>query len=194
MRDVLGAASSGSFDRRMQINESDNKLIKLAQVINDLLSEMEATISDVAVGIGELVSGNLAVRMQGERPGAFLKMKDDFNAALEVVSSSMRTIMVSGQNVSTTSSELQSAASIMSRRAEDDATAVQETSASADTMALRVQQVVANAQAADAATRNIQTRAQEIDEIADTTERSMDDMKQASEECPSSEFLEPMLA
>lgn len=182
MRDVLGAASDGSFAERMQVDTNDDNLAGLATLINDLLAEMEANISDVVAGIGELASGNLAVRMQGDAKGAFLKMKDDFNAALDVVSSSMQTIMMSGRNVSTTSGEMQSAASIMSTRAENDAAAVQETSASAAKMAQRVKQVVENAKAADLATRNIQSRAQETGEIADTTEKSMDDMKRASEE------------
>lgn len=182
MRDVLGAASHGSFDRRMQAGADDENLAELSHTINDLLCAMETNISDVVAGIGELASGNLAVRMQGERTGAFLKMKDDFNAALEVVSSTMRTIMHSGKSVSGTSSELQSAALTMSKRAEDDAMAVRETSASADAMARRVGTVVENAKAADIATRNIQARAQETGEIADTTEKSMDDMKNASEE------------
>ncbi|WP_187432297.1 hypothetical protein ROLI_042590 [Roseobacter fucihabitans] len=182
MRDVLGAASEGRFDQRMPIEADHRNLTELAEVINEVLSEMDVNIADVVSGIGQLAEGNLAVRMRGDRKGAFLKMKDDFNAALEAMSSSMATILQSGRSVSATSGELQTAASKMSERAEGDAATVQETSVAIDRMSKSVRQVVENAKAADAATRNIQERANQTLEIADTTEASMDDMKRASEE------------
>ena len=182
MQEVLGAASEGRFDRRMPIETDHQNLAELAQVVNDVLSEMETNITDVVSGIGQLADGNLAIRMQGDRKGAFLKMKNDFNAALEAVSSSMSTILQSGLSVSATSGELQTAATTMSKRAEGDAVAVQETSEAVDNMTKRVRQVVENAKAADAATHNIQERAIQTQEIADKTEASMDDMKKASEE------------
>ncbi|MEL6808293.1 MAG: methyl-accepting chemotaxis protein [Pseudomonadota bacterium] len=182
LQSVLGAASNGQFDRRMPVDPDHQNLADLAHVINEVLSAMEGNISDIVWGIGELAQGNLAVRMEGERKGAFLKMKEDFNAALEAVSSSMATILRGGQSVSATSGELQTAASTMSKRAEGDAIAVQETSAAIDSMTTRVREVVESAKAANAATRNIQARANQTRDITDTTEASMGDMKRASTE------------
>ncbi|MFK7875938.1 MAG: methyl-accepting chemotaxis protein [Paracoccaceae bacterium] len=182
MREVLGAASEGSFDQRMPTQSQDQGLADLAKIVNDVLSEMDQNISDIVTGIGELANGNLAIRLDGERQGVFLSMKNDFNAALEIVSSSMNTIMNSGESVTATSSELQSAASTMSTRAERDAMAVQKTSTAVDDMTRRIGQVVENAKAADEATQNIQRRANKTREIADTTEASMDNMHKASEE------------
>lgn len=85
MECVLGDAALGDFSNRMSNDSDDAALVGLAEVINRLLEETETNIEDVVKCIGELSQGNLGIRIDGDRNGAFLRMKDDFNAALEAL-------------------------------------------------------------------------------------------------------------
>ncbi len=180
MERVLGEAASGNFSNRMSKDIDDEALVGLADVINQLLEQTETNIDDIVRSIGELSQGNLGIRIDGNRQGAFLRMKDDFNAALTTLSSTMAGILDSGQNVSGTSGHLEKSSNDMARRAEDNAAAVEETSAAVEQIAAGVRQVVTNAKSADEATRKVRESADKTRQVSDETEASINAMIEAS--------------
>lgn len=180
MERVLGEAASGNFSNRMSDALEDASLAGLAQVINQLLEVTETNIRDIVDSIGELAQGNLGIRIDGDRQGAFLRMKEDFNAALTTLSQSMGRIMHSGQTVSSTSSELETSSLGMARRAEDSAAAVEETSAAVEQITASIRQVVANARTADEATKRVRESADKTRKVSDQTEASINAMTEAS--------------
>ena len=180
MERVLGEAATGNFSNRMSGDWDDAGLAGLANVINQLLEATETNISDVVSSIGELAQGNLGIRIEGERKGAFLKMKDDFNAALTALSATMVSVMHSGTNVTATSAELESSSLEMAKRAETNAAAVEETSAAVEQITASVRQVVENSKAANEATRKVRESADETRVVSDKTEFAMHTMTEAS--------------
>lgn len=182
MEQALGKAASGDFSNRMSTNIDDEALVGLAGVINRLLEETETNIDNVVHSIGELSQGNLGIRMDGDRQGAFLRMKDDFNAALTTLSETMAEVMASGENVSETSSHLEKSSNAMSKRGEDAAAAVEETSAAVEQISASIRQVVKNAKSADAATQKVRDSADETRKVSDETEDSINAMTEASKQ------------
>ncbi|ABG30819.1 methyl-accepting chemotaxis protein, putative [Roseobacter denitrificans OCh 114] len=180
MERVLGEAASGNFSNRMSDSMEDAGLVALAGVINRLLEVTETNIADVVRSIDELSKGNLGIRIEGKREGAFLQMKDDFNTALTTLSATMARIMQSGQTVSATSSELEDSALGMAKRAEDNAAAVEETSAAIEEISASVRQVVNNAKAANDATKKVRESADKSRHISNDTEASINEMTEAS--------------
>ncbi|MCV3274427.1 methyl-accepting chemotaxis protein [Roseobacter sinensis] len=180
MERVLGEAASGDFSNRMSKDIDDEALVGLADVINKLLEQTEANIDDIVRSIGELSQGNLGIRIDGDRQGAFLRMKDDFNAALTTLSATMAEIMDSGQNVSETSVHLEKSSNDMAKRAEDNAAAVEETSAAVEQITASIRQVVTNAKSADEATRKVRESADKTRQVSDETEASINAMTEAS--------------
>ncbi|AEI95551.1 methyl-accepting chemotaxis protein [Roseobacter litoralis] len=182
MERVLGEAASGNFSNRMSDSLEDAGLVALAGVINRLLEVTETNIADVVKSIDELAKGNLGIRIEGKREGAFLQMKDDFNTALTTLSATMARIMQSGQAVSATSTELEDSALDMAKRAEDNAAAVEETSAAIEEISASVRQVVTNAKAANEATQKVRESADKSRDISNDTEASINAMTDASEQ------------
>lgn len=180
MENVLGDAASGNFSNRMATGLEDKSLVDLANVINRLLDATDTNIKDIVTSIGELAQGNLGIRIEGDREGAFLEMKNDFNAALFTLSKTMERVMHSGQSVSSTSSELETSALSMAKRAEDSAAAVEETSAAVEEITASIRQVVSNAKAADEATSRVRVNADKTRQVSNDTETSITAMTEAS--------------
>jgi methyl-accepting chemotaxis protein len=180
MERVLGDAASGNFANRMSNDVADKDLAGLANVINRLLEATDTNIADIMASIDELAKGNLGIRIEGDRQGAFLRMKENFNAALKTLSATMATIMHSGHIVSSTSSELEKSSLTMAGRAETNAAALEETSAAVEEITASVRQVVTNAKAAEEATLKVRSNAEKTREVADETETSINEMSDAS--------------
>lgn len=182
MERVLGKAASGDFSDRMSNDIDDQALVGLADVINQLLEDTESNINDIVNSIGELSRGNLGIRMEGDRQGVFLRMKDDFNAGLTTLSTTMADILDSGQNVSATSSHLEKSSNEMAKRAEHNAAAIEETSTAVAQITASIRQVVANAKSADEATRKVRESADKTRAVSNETEASIGAMTEASEQ------------
>ncbi len=180
MERVLGEAASGNFSTRMSEDMEDENLAALARVINKLQEATESNIADIVSSIGELAHGNLGVRIEGERQGAFQRMQEDFNGALTTLSKTMAQIMQSGISVSSTSAELETSSLGMAKRGEDSAAAVEETSAAVEQITASIRQVVANAKSADEATRRVRESADRTREVSNKTEESINAMTEAS--------------
>lgn len=180
MERVLGEAASGNFSNRMSEEMEDASLAALAGVINKLQEATESNIADIVSSIGELAHGNLGVRIEGQRQGAFQRMQEDFNGALTTLSETMARIMQSGASVSSTSAELETSSLGMAKRGEDSAAAVEETSAALEQITTSIRQVVANARTADEATRRVRESADKTREVSNKTEESINAMTEAS--------------
>ena len=84
---------------------------------------MEKTVSTFREGIGNLNEKNLAHRIDTELDGDYDKIRLQFNAALDQLSMTIRTIGQSAQTIASGSQEVRSAADSLSRSAEQQAAA-----------------------------------------------------------------------
>lgn len=182
VEDVLDAAASGDFSNRMPPHQDDPSLKGLSDIINRLLVATENNINDMMTSIGELSQGNLNIRIEGERLGAFNRMQQDFNTALQSVEDTISSVVQSGQSVSATSSELETSSHGMAKRAETSAASIEETSAAVEEITASIRQVVASAKSAEDATLRVRESAYKTQEAANETESSIQQMTEASAE------------
>lgn len=179
---VLNAAASGNFSNRMPTAHADENLKDLSNVINRLLGVTESNLNDMMVGIQELSNGNLNVRINGTRLGAFQHMQENFNTALETVERTLSSVVQSGHTVSATASELETSSHGMAKRAETSAASVEETSAAVEEITASIKQVVSSAKSAEEATLRVRDSAYKTQEASNQTEVSINQMTEASAE------------
>lgn len=182
MEQVITGAADGDLAQRMDETSADPNLKALSGVVNQLLHATQSNITSLVQGIGALADGDLSTRIDGDQKGVFLQMKLDFNEAMQRLASSLGRITRNGFAVSAGSSELESAALGMAKRAEDTAAAIEETSAAVEEVTASVTQVVANAKAANAATQTVQENATRTRDISAATETAINAMSDASAE------------
>lgn len=109
---------------------------------------MEKTVSTFREGIGNLNEKNLAHRIDTELDGDYDKIRLQFNAALDQLAMTIRTIGQSAQTIASGSQEVRSAADSLSRSAEQQAAAVEETAAAVEQIAAAVKSSAARAEEA----------------------------------------------
>ncbi len=177
---VVSACAKGDFSQRLDMANKDGIFAELCTGINQIAEITETNINDIVRCIGELSQGDLGTRIEGDRQGAFLQMKEDFNDALTNMARTMAQIMQSGRIVFSTSSELETASLNMAKRSEDNAAAVEETSAAVEQISASIRLVVANAKAANEATQKVQDSAAMAREVSNETEASISEMTEAS--------------
>ncbi|MAZ18440.1 MAG: globin-coupled sensor protein [Ahrensia sp.] len=109
---------------------------------------MEKTVSTFREGIGNLNEKNLAHRIDTELDGDYDKIRLQFNAALDQLSMTIRTIGQSAQTIASGSQEVRSAADSLSRSAEQQAAAVEEPAAAVEQIAAAVKSSASRAEEA----------------------------------------------
>jgi len=177
---VVTACAAGDFSQRLDLAGKEGMFAELCKGINKIAEVTETNIDDLVRSINELSNGNLGVRIDGEREGAFQRMKEDFNEALKTLSHTMMLVMQSGQTVSATSSDLEASSHDMAKRSEENAAAVEETSSAVEEVSASIRQVVTNARAATEATQKVLQSAVKTREASDATEASITAMTEAS--------------
>ncbi|MEM7521039.1 MAG: methyl-accepting chemotaxis protein [Pseudomonadota bacterium] len=180
MEDVIGKAAAGSLSNRLGTDMPDERLVGLAQSVNNLLQSVEENISQLIENTSALADGQLDTRIGGAPEGDFLRLKNDFNASLEKLAGSMQDITQSGFKVSSSSSELEQAANGMAKRAESNAASVEQTSAAVEELTISVKQMVENTRVADSATKRAKDSALATSEVSQQTETSIGALSEAS--------------
>ena len=112
------------------------------------MSVMEKTVNSFREGIGNLNEKNLAHRIDTQLDGDYDKIRLQFNAALDQLATTIRTIGQSAQTIASGSQEVRSAADSLSRSAEQQAAAVEETAAAVEQIAAAVKSSASRAEQA----------------------------------------------
>ena len=180
MRHVIATAAAGDFSNRMDADDTDENLLALATSVNQLLDAIQNNIAKVLAGTSALAAGQLDIRISGDQSGAFLQLKQDFNAAVETLSQSMARITQTGLGVSASSAELDEAARGMASRAENGAVSIEQTSAAVEELTASVKQMVGNTRVVDQATSRVRETALETREISSETEDAIGALSEAS--------------
>ncbi|PRY23204.1 methyl-accepting chemotaxis protein [Aliiruegeria haliotis] len=141
---VIVKAAEGDFSPRVQAETGNEGLAQMAQSINEMLSNVDAGLTETGRVIREMADGNLTSRVTGSFHGAFAHLQADVNQTLETMNALIGQLSERGSSVDGKSSELQAAAVEMSRRSERNAASLEETSAALEEMSASVRQVAAN--------------------------------------------------
>ncbi|MDR3513460.1 MAG: methyl-accepting chemotaxis protein [Caulobacteraceae bacterium] len=107
--------------------------------------EQALVVSSLAEGLDRLASGDMTYRLDAAFPGEYLKLRDDFNAAIAQLEGALRHISEATNGIQTGSKEISHAADDLSRRTEQQAAALEETAAALDEITATVRRTAEGA-------------------------------------------------
>ncbi|SFA97625.1 methyl-accepting chemotaxis protein [Rhizobium sp. NFR07] len=132
MSAVVSAAAEGDFTRRIDKQWGVESLDRVARNIDQLVSSVDAGVSETRRVVRSLSDGDLTDSMRGDFKGAFGELQQNVNGTMETLRSTMGQVRNATGAMNDGSAELSSASNDLSKRTEQQAAALEETSAALD--------------------------------------------------------------
>ncbi|MDB5648654.1 MAG: methyl-accepting chemotaxis protein, partial [Hyphomicrobiales bacterium] len=114
-------------DSLRDVEEAERIRTEAAKVEEDL--KRQKVVESLATGLEHVAQGDLAFRLNDRLAPEYEKLRQDFNAAIESLASTLRTISQATESVYGGAHDISQAADDLSRRTEQQAAALEETSA-----------------------------------------------------------------
>jgi methyl-accepting chemotaxis protein len=142
--------------------------------------EQATAVSSLAEGLDRLASGDLTYRISADFPQAYVKLRDDFNAAIARLEGALQRIADATSGIGHTSEEISHAAGDLSRRTERQAAALEETAAALDQITATVRRTSEGADHAREVVSTAKAEATRSGEIVRNTVAAMNHIETSS--------------
>lgn len=142
------------------------------------LAQQTAAVSAIGKGLERLAEGDLTVRINTPISAGYAKLRDDFNAALEVLEDSMHSLSQSGQSTASGTTEISGAARDLSARSERSAQTLASTAAALNQLTVSVE---STARASGEATASVETAHRNASESLEVVQRTFGAMEAIKE-------------
>jgi methyl-accepting chemotaxis protein len=119
--------TSAALEDTRRLTEAERRVVAERQ--REQGRELEQIIATLGEALEELAAGNLTKRITASLPSEYERLRDNFNNAVERLSSVMQTIQAAVNDVGSAAGEIDMGAGNLSTRTEEQATALAETSA-----------------------------------------------------------------
>jgi methyl-accepting chemotaxis protein len=172
--EVVDAAVSGDFTKRVHAQFPDAELNSLAGSVNNLVETFDRSVAEVGEVLGAMADTDLTRRMTGEYEGAFAKLKSDINLVGDKLTEVVQQLRRTSGSLKTATGEILSGANDLSERTTKQAATIEETSAAMEQLASTV---LANAERA----KNASASASRVTHTAEEGGRVMDAANEAME-------------
>jgi len=119
----------------------------------------------LSVGLGNLASGDLTVRLGDGFSADYQQIRDDFNNTVAQLQETIKAIALSTREVASTAAEISSSTTDLSQRTEEQAASLEQTSGSMERISTTVKKNAENAQQANqftSSTREVGNRGGEV--------------------------------
>ena len=136
-------------DRDAERGESERARAEAEQAATE--RSQRQVVEAFGEGLASLARGGLAFRIEQDLPPAYLKLQDDFNAAMQQLQTSMRAILDDAERMTSGAGEISRAADDLSRRTEQQASALAQTAASVEQLTAVVRRTAEGAARVNAA-------------------------------------------
>jgi methyl-accepting chemotaxis protein len=123
----------------------DRKLKETEEAASAAGRDQQAVMDGIAVALAKLARGDLTVRFTREVGTGYQSLKHDFNAAVETLQQTMRSIAANASGVRSGAGEITKASDDLSRRTEQQAASLEETAAALDQITATVRTAAENA-------------------------------------------------
>lgn len=179
---VVDRAVAGHFDGRINDQFDDPDLVALSSNTNRLMSEIEKGIQATVDVIASLAKGDLTKEMEGDFIGEFGRLQSNVSDMIKSLRSMVLEISNNGVTLSSSSEELRSTSTSLSRQAEQNAVSVTETFSALSTLTGSIEQVQSDVSTASRDANDARDTAQLSEKIASEAASSMDRIADASKE------------
>ena len=145
-------------------------------------AEQTAVVSTLADSLGRLARGDLNARIDASFPAAYVKLKEDFNAAVVSLKSAMGSISDSTTAIHAGSGEIANAADDLSKRTEQQAARLEETAAALDQITATVKRSAEGARQAATVVTGARQDAEHSGEVVRQAISAMGEIESSSNE------------
>jgi len=137
-------------------------------------------VSSVGRGLSALATGDLTARIDADLSGPFAHLKSDFNAAMDQLQNTMKSVLDSTSGITTGAGEIASATDDLSRRTEQQAATLEQTAAAMEEITASVKSTSTNIRAANASATAAKAAAEDGGKVVGTAVGAMDAIAQSS--------------
>ncbi len=193
MTDAMGHLAAGKLDAHVPNADQKDEIGKLAEAMTAFKNQLAAAerskaeqtqtiVSSVGAGLDALAKGDLTHRVTAELIGPFVKLKDDFNAAMARLQDTMKNVLSSTSGISTGAGEISQASDDLSRRTEQQAASLEETAAALEEITATVKKTATNTKEASTSVVAAKSAAEEGGRVVETAIKAMGEIEQSSKQ------------
>ncbi|WP_167755761.1 methyl-accepting chemotaxis protein [Vitreimonas flagellata] len=142
--------------------------------------EQTEVVDALAGALERVARGDLTCQVTNDFAGRYLKLRDDFNAAIRQLHEAMALVSNSTLSITSGTNEISRAADDLSRRTETQAASLEETAAALDEITAAVSKTAAGASHANATVEEARSEAERTGEIVGDAVRAMTEIEQSS--------------
>lgn len=180
MGHVVRAGVQGDFSARVEHTFDDEVLNQLGTGLNELVSTVEKGISAVARAMTAMSDGELTRRMDGKFVGAFGELQTDVNDAMEKLQTVVGQVKGAAEDLNQTADGISRGSGDLAVRTENQAEALQRTSATMEEMSANITANSENAVRASDLAKTAQQRATTGMDVASQAVESMNEIEASS--------------
>lgn len=203
MTQAMHALSLGNLDIPTLKTTSNDEVGVLAQAIKGFRDQLvgaersraeaerskaeqtELLVSSIGMGLEELAKGNISVRIDSDLDGPFAKLKEDFNRAVPALQAALSKLSHSAEKMMTGVAEINSAASDLARRTEQQSASLERTSAAMNEITGAVRDTAERARHVNVSVADAHNEATEGGAIVNEAVQAMDQIEKSSQEIAS---------
>ncbi len=193
MTTAMRRLAAGDLNTQIEVDARRDEVGQLAESImafRDQLAAAEAAkaeqtrliVDSVGSGLDALAQGDLTARIDAELTGPFAKLKDDFNHAMEAVSTTLTAVNTSAQGISNGAADIRQASDDLSHRTEQQAASLEETAAAMHEITETVRETAENAKRANQAVTETRTDADQSSDVVRRAVEAMHGIERSSSE------------
>ncbi|WP_288456428.1 methyl-accepting chemotaxis protein [uncultured Sphingomonas sp.] len=193
MTDTMGRLAAGDLTAQVPVDVRRDEVGQLAGSIAAFRNQLAAAerskeehttliVDSVGTGLSALAQGDLTARIDAELVGPFAKLKSDFNAAMDAVSSALGAVTESAQGITNGASDIRQASDDLSRRTEQQAASLEETAAAMHEISSTVRETAQNAHCANDVVATTRSDAERSGEVVRRAVEAMNGIERSSAE------------
>lgn len=179
INEVMGYMSEGQFDHRVEL-EARGEMKVLKDRINESMEQLDDAIKDITRIVVAQSEGDLTQSIVGDYEGDLKTLKDAVNQSLEKLAEIVSQAMQAADIVSNASDEVSRGALDLSQRVQEQAAALEQTSATMDEMNSAVQNNTDNSQQAAEVASKVQKEAGQGQQVMQQTINAMNSIQESS--------------
>jgi methyl-accepting chemotaxis protein len=183
--------AEGRLDAHVPHADQEDEIGKLAGAMTAFKNQLAAAerskaeqtdviVGSIGAGLDHLAKGDLTHRIAADLHGPFVKLKNDFNLAMERLQDAVKSVLSTTSQIATGAGEISQAADDLSRRTEQQAASLEETSAALEQITVTVKKTAANTKEVNVAMASARTAAEEGGRVVETATKAMDAISQSS--------------
>jgi len=173
---VVKAAAGGDFGRQIVIESSDPFYNRLAEGINQIVTNTGDSIDDVEKVLRSLADGDLTKNITAKYSGVFERLGNNVNNTVEKLKEVISTMQANGQQVAVNSNVVNVAAQKIGQGSSEQAASLEEISSAMEEMASNISHSASNAAKTEEIAQKVSVDAETSGKIVASAAESMQEI------------------